>query len=291
MFIYFRKLKKFCDTPIPIVKPSEVILSGFKIILVFGIFYFAIFSYHEPWERIKRDLVEFVLLCFSLFASWLFYWFLTEVYYKLTKKRLFPTFLYAPVIFLIIYSLMVGILYLIKIPLLGSSIHDVSRHFWRHISYGFLIFCIYYYLKNRKIIIDGLIKKVNLSINKADIEEEYLHKKGPAESFITLQVDGSEHKISTSHISHISVDGHYLDICCQEDDTQKILMVRKSLSEILNELPNPPFLRIHRSHIVNLDHISEIKKEKRKFFVIVGNGSFSIPVSRSNFDRLLLYFN
>ena len=175
-------------------------------------FIFAIFSYHEPWEKIKRDLVEFVLLCFFIICELAFLLVSYQSILQINKKKdFFPTFLYAPVIFLIIYGLMVGILYLIKIPLLGSSIHDVSRHFWRHISYGFLIFCIYYYLENRKIIIGELIKKVNLSINKADIEEEYLHKKGPSESFITLQVDGREHKISTSHISHISVDGHYLD--------------------------------------------------------------------------------
>ena len=291
MFNCFIKFKKICNAPIPVIRPSEVLLSGLNILLIFSVFYFAIFSYNEPWAIIKRDIIEFVLICFSLFMSWLIFWCLTEAYYKFTNKKLFPAFVYVPVIFLIIYSLMVGNIFLIKVTLLGASVDDIPKYFLRHIPYAFLIFCIYYYLENKKTVIDELLKKINSSLDKPYEGEEDSRKKTTGESFLILNVDGKDHKINTSHISNISVSGHYLDICCRTEESLNTLMVRKSLSEILNELPGPPFLRIHRSHIVNIDHISEIKKEKRKFFVILDNESPSIPVSRNNLERLLFHFN
>jgi two-component system LytT family response regulator len=51
-------------------------------------------------------------------------------------------------------------------------------------------------------------------------------------------------------------------------------------------LPNPPFLRVHRSHIVNLDHVDRIiGLDGARFEVMMKNGA-AIPVSRARSQEI-----
>lgn len=45
--------------------------------------------------------------------------------------------------------------------------------------------------------------------------------------------------------------------------------------------PNPPFIRVHRSHIVNLDYVERIVGlDGARFEVVMKNGA-AVPVSRA----------
>ena len=286
---YINQFKKIWYTPSPVVKPSEVISTGLKVVLLFGVFYFAIFSFTAPLERIKRDLIEFISVGFSLFCSWLIFRAISEIYSKITKRRLFPTFGYSLLEFLIIYSMMIGILYLIKLSIYGSGKSWIWRYYWRHLPYAFLIFSVYIYRENKNAVIKNLIKKLNLRLENTERKEIKPEDTNHDESPLSLQVDGRNRKLLPSHISHISVDGHYLDIYHQKEETTEHILIRKPLTEMLEELPKPPFLRIHRSHIVNLNYISELKKMKRRYSVNLCDKQFSIPISRSNLSNFLSY--
>lgn len=53
------------------------------------------------------------------------------------------------------------------------------------------------------------------------------------------------------------------------------------VSELETRLPNPPFIRVHRSHIVNLDHVRRIVGlDGARFEVCMKNGA-AVPVSRT----------
>ena len=52
------------------------------------------------------------------------------------------------------------------------------------------------------------------------------------------------------------------------------------IGELEHRLPNPPFTRVHRSNIVNLDHVERIVGlESSRFEVRMKNGAI-VPVSR-----------
>jgi two-component system LytT family response regulator len=52
------------------------------------------------------------------------------------------------------------------------------------------------------------------------------------------------------------------------------------IGELEQRLPNPPFTRVHRSHIVNLDHVGRIVGlESSRFEVRMKDGAV-VPVSR-----------
>jgi len=284
---YIDQAKKISNTPMPALKLSNVASTGVQFVIFFGVFYFAIFEYNAPLERIRRDMIEFFLAGFSLFSGWLIFCLIVRLYSKFSKKLFSPKFGHAPFVILFIYSIMIWILFLIKLSVYGPVESWVWKYYWRHLPYAFLIFCIYFYRENKNFVIENMIDQLNLKLEtnvSREIKPENTNQK---ESFIYLQADGGRRKILSANISHVSVNGHYLDIYYQEDGRQESLLVRKSLAEILEELPTPSFLRIHRSHIVNLDHISEITKAKRKNCVLVCNRQFSLPVSRSNLSTLL----
>jgi two-component system LytT family response regulator len=58
-------------------------------------------------------------------------------------------------------------------------------------------------------------------------------------------------------------------------------LVSLRIGSLEERLPNPPFLRVHRSHIVNLDYVDRIAGlDDSRFEVRMKNGT-SIPVSRA----------
>jgi two-component system LytT family response regulator len=62
-------------------------------------------------------------------------------------------------------------------------------------------------------------------------------------------------------------------------------MVSRTLKDVENSLPHPPFLRIHHSFVVNINHIKEyIRGEGGE--VLLSNGD-QIRVSRNKKDELL----
>jgi DNA-binding LytR/AlgR family response regulator len=57
-------------------------------------------------------------------------------------------------------------------------------------------------------------------------------------------------------------------------------LVNLRMNQLETELPNPPFLRVHRSHIVNLDYVERIDTiENSRLEVRMTDGAV-VPVSR-----------
>lgn len=72
--------------------------------------------------------------------------------------------------------------------------------------------------------------------------------------------------LDPSLIEYIGADGDYVAIHLQGEE---VLRARDSISELQARLPSDRFLRIHRSLIVNLDCIKELRSNKRGGYTIV----------------------
>lgn len=284
---FLSQFKKFWNTPTVVAKPMEIISSGLKVVLLFAIFYFAIFKFNASWQSIRKDLIEFISVSLSLFSAWLIFWGYTEIYYKTTKKRIFTTFALTPLKFLFVYSLMIGFLYLIKESLYSPDKNWVWRYYWRHLPYAFVIFGVYLYREYKNTIIENLVNQSNARLENAKRKEIIDKNHSQDGLLLNLPVDGINKRILLNNISHISVMGHYLDIYIQKEGKSEFISVRKPLMEIFEELPKTHFIKIHRSHIINIDYISEIKKYKRQFSIKLCNKQFSLPISRSNLSNVL----
>ncbi len=84
-------------------------------------------------------------------------------------------------------------------------------------------------------------------------------------------------------IVSIQAEAHYTRVY----DGQESYFCSISLSELENRLDPATFLRVHRSHIVNLDHAKSLERRKEQALVRLDTASApSVPVSRRNVSKL-----
>ena len=91
-------------------------------------------------------------------------------------------------------------------------------------------------------------------------------------------------RIDIEHIRYIEAMSEYLRISC--DDKDKPVIVLLSMKRIEEFLPSSTFMRIHRSFIINLNKIVEVKKSH-----VILEGDFSMPIGDNYKDAFMAYLN
>ena len=91
-------------------------------------------------------------------------------------------------------------------------------------------------------------------------------------------------RIDIESIRYIEAMSEYLRIMC--DNKDKPVIVLLSMKKIEEHLPSSKFMRIHRSFIINLDKISEVKKNH-----VVVEGDVSLPIGDNYKDIFMNYLN
>jgi len=132
--------------------------------------------------------------------------------------------------------------------------------------------------------VDKVKTKFENNLHMSRIDEILLHFGAPEHkrNKLALPVEGKLAMIEYEKVIYCESDGNYtnLYLCAA-----KKIMVSRTLKEIENMLPHPPFLRIHHSFLVNLNHITEyIRGEGGE--VILSNG-VQLRVARSKKEELL----
>ncbi|MBL4733456.1 MAG: LytTR family transcriptional regulator DNA-binding domain-containing protein [Rhizobiaceae bacterium] len=89
--------------------------------------------------------------------------------------------------------------------------------------------------------------------------------------------------ISAHNIHAIGADGHYTSLYIGADK----LFCPWSISRIKDSLNPEEFIPVHRSFLVNKNHVVGLKRDKNKTFCVIGkNSEFEIPVARSQIAKL-----
>ena len=91
-------------------------------------------------------------------------------------------------------------------------------------------------------------------------------------------------RIGIEHIRYIEAMSEYLRISC--DDKDKPVIVLLSMKKIEEHLPSSMFMRIHRSFIINLTKIIEVKKNH-----VILEGDASLPIGDNYKDTFMAYLN
>lgn len=136
--------------------------------------------------------------------------------------------------------------------------------------------------------VDYLLKPFTLErFKQAIVKTEVLFeakKKGRKETpqYIFIRADYSLIKINLADILYIEGLDDYIRIF-QTDNTQ--VVARMTMKSILDKLPAAHFIRVHRSYIVSINHLSQIRN--KTIFL----GDKEIPVSRSYEADLLRLFD
>ena len=91
-------------------------------------------------------------------------------------------------------------------------------------------------------------------------------------------------RIDIDQIRYIEAMSEYLRISCEGKDKPVIVLL--SMKKIEEHLPSNKFMRIHRSFIINLDKIIEVKKNH-----VVMAGDVSLPIGDNYKDTFINYLN
>ena len=91
-------------------------------------------------------------------------------------------------------------------------------------------------------------------------------------------------RINIEEICYIEAMSEYLRISCE--GKEKPVIVLLSMKKIEEHLPSGKFMRIHRSFIINLDKINEVKKNH-----VIIEGGISLPIGDNYKDAFMDYLN
>jgi hypothetical protein len=109
----------------------------------------------------------------------------------------------------------------------------------------------------------------------------------PPGGVLRIRSDGLALSIPHAHISHISVEDHYLRIFYGNGGALRNVLIRRPLHKLLKQLPERHFLRIHRSHVVNLGQVAGLEKHGRENRIRLCGHGHPLPISRHRLPALL----
>jgi NO-binding membrane sensor protein with MHYT domain len=90
--------------------------------------------------------------------------------------------------------------------------------------------------------------------------------------------------VDIADVVSVSADGHYTTVQSKDNEYH---FCSHSLSRVEEVLDPQVFLRVHRSHIVNLNHVESFERQHDKGLVFMcGDEGSPIPVSRTNIGKL-----
>jgi two-component system LytT family response regulator len=90
------------------------------------------------------------------------------------------------------------------------------------------------------------------------------------------------HVVPTASVDYIEAQDDYVAVCADGKQYLKL----GSLAELEAQLDPAVFVRIHRSHIVNLGAIARIEPVSKDNHCAVLKSGVKLPISRSGYQRI-----
>lgn len=101
-------------------------------------------------------------------------------------------------------------------------------------------------------------------------------------SRIMIRDRGQTHVIAIEQIEHVEAQDDYIQIHIQG----KAWMKTQSLSDLEAQLDPAKFIRVHRSHLVNIDFVKRIERVSKDAIVALMQDGNQVPISRAGHERL-----
>jgi NO-binding membrane sensor protein with MHYT domain len=101
---------------------------------------------------------------------------------------------------------------------------------------------------------------------------------------LPVQKNNKTYFVDFTDVVSVTSDGHYTTV--QTEDREKHFC-NHSLTRVEEELDSNIFLRVHRRHIINLQHVESFERQHDKGLVFTHGDEEPIPVSRNNITKLV----
>jgi len=126
----------------------------------------------------------------------------------------------------------------------------------------------------------GAVQRVRERLLTGEPAQNGTAKKQEPEPYTTRMIFKSRGRIlflSVDDIRWIEAQENYVRICTGKDSH----LLRETIGSLENRLDPNSFLRVHRSAIVNLHHVKEVKNESDGDATVVLKSGEQVPMSRS----------
>jgi two-component system, LytTR family, response regulator len=123
------------------------------------------------------------------------------------------------------------------------------------------------------------------NINVLQIGDAHL-KGPPADQRIAFRSKGKVTFLHSDEIRFISAEGNYLNVHARNE----IQRFRDTISNVERKLDPRTFMRIHRSTIINLHHIREVRSLQTGDAVVVLSDGTALGISRTYRDAIHQHF-
>lgn len=103
---------------------------------------------------------------------------------------------------------------------------------------------------------------------------------------LLIKKKGKEFIVNLKHVSSIESGGNYIYI----HSNNQVYPMRSTMNKMIQRLNPNQFIRVHRSYIVNIDHIKEIVSPENQVYKIIMLSNITIPLSRKYRAHLIKNF-
>jgi DNA-binding LytR/AlgR family response regulator len=130
--------------------------------------------------------------------------------------------------------------------------------------------------------VDYLLKPITferflLAINKATAALSSKNTTGPDEDAAIFIKSGPQtHRVKVSEILYLEKDGNYITVHLKDGN----ILIRENMADIFDLLPASDFIRVHKSYVIGIRHISMIEVHQ-----LIVNGE-KIPIGITYRDSL-----
>ncbi len=131
--------------------------------------------------------------------------------------------------------------------------------------------------ENNSLPSEGFVSGTVEADGSSQLDQEYHFDKLP------IQKNQKTFFVELTDIVSVTADGHYTKVRTSNSEDH---FCNYSLSRVEEKLDPGVFLRVHRSHIVNLDHVKSFERQHDKGLVSMLCDDHVIPVSRTNIEKL-----
>jgi len=142
--------------------------------------------------------------------------------------------------------------------------------------------------ENYNLLYEKMIVEINLKISHKD---EQINRAITIGHNIEKRITIEDVNIELDNVLYIVSENVYQEFVCVENGRVEKKLTRKTLTSIEKDLElYPGFIRCHRSYIVNLNKVRELKGNSRQQYFVLDTVKDKIPVSRSLAPEILTRF-
>jgi len=112
------------------------------------------------------------------------------------------------------------------------------------------------------------------------------HNSSPYLTRMVFKSRGRIMLLPVSDIRWIAAEENYVRLCTRAETH----LLRQTMIDLESKLDPAQFARVHRSAIVNLQFVKEVRRESRGDFALLLTDGQRVPMSRSHQARILQVF-